>query len=182
MIDYEYPEHFDIKYKIVEIDEQNQLMVVRYWTDWLTEEELAIDSNRKPDGTIVRCKTDYTINIWDHMKTQEDIENVILNTIPVDWFKLQYAVKTPEIDHTVNGRLSHLKNLVNKTFVKNIKIKNDSVINKEQGSDSVINKEQVSGLETLTNFYEKLITAPNLDENEIDNLLKKFVKYNVFLQ
>ena len=50
MIDYEYPDYLNIKYKIVEIDEAGQLMVVRYWTDWLTEEELASDSNRNQIG------------------------------------------------------------------------------------------------------------------------------------
>ena len=168
MIDYEYPEHFDIKYKIIEIDEQNQLMVVRYWTDWLTEEELAVDSNKRTDGTPVRCRTDYSINIWDHMKTEEDIENVLTNNIPVDWFKLQYVIRAPDIDHTINGRLSHIKDLLNKIFEKKIQIKVEQI--------SEINTTVTTVSENLNNFYEALENAPSLTENELDNLLKKFVK------
>ena len=165
MIDYEYPDYLNIKYKIVEIDEAGQLMVVRYWTDWLTEEELASDSNRNPDGTPVRCRTDYSINVWDSLRNEKDIHDFIINTMPIDWFKLQYVVKNPNIDHTVNGRLSHIKDLLNKTFEKKIQIK------VEQPSETTTN---VS--ENLNNFYEALENAPSLTENELDNLLKKFVK------
>lgn len=181
MIDYEYPEHFDIKYKIIEIDEQNQLMVVRYWTDWLTEEELAVDSNKRTDGTPVRCRTDYSINIWDHMKTEEDIENVLTNNIPVDWFKLQYVIRAPDIDHTINGRLSHIKKIQNLSFNKKIPLKDITKIttNNDESDKTETNKTEETNKNSevvLKKITEKIQKVKTLNENELDELLELLVE------
>ena len=88
----EYPELFKIKYRIIDVNESEQTITVRYWTDFLSEEDLAYDANRNPDGTPVRCRTDYNFSLWDMYKTEEDIEKMIINSIPIDWFKLQYKV------------------------------------------------------------------------------------------
>ena len=44
-----------IKYKIVEVNEAEHSLVVRYYTDKITEESLAVDIL---DGVIRRCRTD----------------------------------------------------------------------------------------------------------------------------
>jgi hypothetical protein len=173
MIDYEYPDELKVYYKIVEVDEKEQLMVVRYWTDFLTEEELAVDSNRRPDGTPVRCRTDYSITIWDNIRTKEDVETLIINTIPVDWFKLHYTVKTPNIDHTINGRLSHLKELVGGSFEKIIPLK--PVSNKEN-EETVLDVSTKNSETVLKELTQKIQKVPTLNDEELDELLELLVE------
>ena len=106
----------NIKYKIISVDESEQSILVRYWTDFLSEEELAIDDQKNEDGTPVRCRTDFNFNIWENVNTEEDLHNMISTHAPIDWFKLQYKVKNPNIDSS----LPLVKNLLNKTHEKEI--------------------------------------------------------------
>ena len=87
-----YPETIKFYYKIIEANEEEQSITVRYWTDFLSEEELAADNNRNPDGTPVRCRTDYNFNIWDNTKTTEEIEKMIVSSFPREWFLLKYEI------------------------------------------------------------------------------------------
>ena len=106
----------NIKYKIISVDESEQSILVRYWTDFLSEEELAIDDQKNEDGTPVRCRTDFNFNIWENVNTEEDLHNMISTHAPIDWFKLQYKVKNPNFDSS----LPIVKNLLNKTHEKEI--------------------------------------------------------------
>ena len=162
-----YPETIKFYYKIIEANEDDQSITVRYWTDFLSEEELAADNNRNPDGTPVRCRTDYNFNIWDNTKTTEEIEKMIVSSFPREWFLLKYAVKTPNIDHTTTGRMKGVSSLLNKTHERESqKIKQVDIPTLDT---------PVSIL-TQDNINEFIENAPRFSVNEIDAILEKFLK------
>ena len=155
-----YPETIKFYYKIIEANEDDQSITVRYWTDFLSEEELAADNNRNPDGTPVRCRTDYNFNIWDNTKTTEEIEKMIVSSFPREWFLLKYAVKTPNIDHTTTGRMRGVASLLNKTHER-------------ESQKLEINNEPILSQDNINEFIEN---APRFSENELDAILEKFLK------
>jgi len=155
-----YPETIKFYYKIIEANEEEQSITVRYWTDFLSEEELAADNNRNPDGTPVRCRTDYNYNIWDNTKTTEEIEKMIVSSFPREWFLLKYAVKTPNIDHTTTGRMKGVASLLNKTHER-------------ESQKPEINNEPILSQDNINEFIEN---APRFSENELDAILEKFLK------
>ena len=155
-----YPETIKFYYKIIEANEEDQSITVRYWTDFLSEEELAADNNRNPDGTPVRCRTDYNFNIWDNTKTTEEIEKMIVSSFPREWFLLKYAVKTPNIDHTTTGRMKGVSSLLNKTHER-------------ESQKPEINNEPILAQDNINEFIEN---APRFSENELDAILEKFLK------
>lgn len=102
-----------VKFRILNKEVDQHSIVVRYYTDYLTEDELAtsftVDSNgskvieRGADGKPLRCQTDYNINIWNVQSTQSGANsNVIIDYIsrsaPFDWFELRREVLDPTID------------------------------------------------------------------------------------
>lgn len=103
-------EEMKVKYRIIEIDSSQHSIVVRYYTDILSQDDLAtsFDTNntimRRPDGTPQRCQTDYNINIWktDPSPTIEDIHEIAKGAAPYDWFKLKHDVLNPNVDTTLN--------------------------------------------------------------------------------
>lgn len=107
-----------IKYRIIETYPEEHSIVVRYFTDIFTEEELAIDKNsgiiqRREDGTPARCRTDVNINIFQiPPPVGEELHKFILQFAPVSFFELQEKIKNPEIDTS----LSSLADLIGKTF------------------------------------------------------------------
>jgi len=133
----------NIHYKIVELWPNDHLIVARYWTDKLTEEMLASDSNRKENGTPVRCRSDISINLSVPPQEGEELDKLILKNIPYDWLKILESV----IDPNVNTDTSHIVSLfeVSKT----------------------VDDETLKKLNTpLT------VVVPELQESEIEELLK----------
>lgn len=110
----------DFKFKILDIDLSQHSIVVRYYTDKITEDNLATSFNsdgsimRKDDGSPVRCQTDYNLNIWktNPPPTEEEIIKYINDCFPYEWFKLKYDV----LDENVDTSLSSIKNIMNKEF------------------------------------------------------------------
>lgn len=105
-----------IKYKILEVNESERSIVVRFYTDILTEEKLASFRNAdgsaitEQDGSIKQCRTDYHINIWQvPTPTGEELHNLILSHAPVAWFELQEKILNPSIDTS----MSSLEALIN---------------------------------------------------------------------
>ena len=93
-----------VKFRILNKEVDQHSIVVRYYTDYLTEDDLAtsftIDSNgskvieRGVDGKPLRCQTDYNINIWNVQATQSGANsNAVIDYIsrsaPFDWFELR---------------------------------------------------------------------------------------------
>jgi hypothetical protein len=98
----------NIHYKIVELWPDDHLIVARYWTDKLTEEMLASDSNRKENGTPVRCRTDISINLSVPPQEGEELDKLIIKNAPYGWLEILESV----IDPNVNTDTSHIVSLV----------------------------------------------------------------------
>lgn len=104
-----------IKYKIIELVPDQHSIVVRFWTDKITEDSLC--TVRYPDGTPVltaegapgRCSTDMTIAINKvPPPTGAELERYILRHAPREAFERQERVMNPEVDTS----LSSLSSLV----------------------------------------------------------------------
>jgi hypothetical protein len=98
----------NIHYKIVEVWPNDHLIVARFWTDLLSEEFLASDSNRNEDGTPVRCRTDVSLTLPIPAPTGEALEKLILMNAPTAWLQTLENVQNPN----VNTDMSAIENLV----------------------------------------------------------------------
>jgi len=102
-----------VKFRILDKDVNQHSIVVRYYTDILSEDSLAtsfvVDSDgntiidRGPDGTPKRCQTDYSINIWDVSATQPGANTDIIfqqinDSAPYDWFDLKEQIVDANVD------------------------------------------------------------------------------------
>ena len=106
----------NVRYRILKVDPQEHSIIVRYFTDIITEEMLCneFDSNNNPiltkEGYPKICRTDYHINIFQTPSpSQEEILNIINQNAPVAWLKLQEDIKNPKVDTS----LSFIKSLIN---------------------------------------------------------------------
>ena len=103
-----------IHYKIVEVWPQDHLIVARYWTDLLSEIDLASDPNRKDDGSPHRCRTDVSISLPIPAPQDEELQTLILRNAPIGFLKTLEAVKDPEVDTS----MEKIKNLLGVTMTK----------------------------------------------------------------
>jgi len=95
-------------------------IVVRYYTDFLTEDNLATSFNldgsieRNKDGSPIRCQTDYNLNIWktNPPPTKNEIIKYINDCFPHEWFKLKHDV----LDEKVDTSLECIKDMLSKEF------------------------------------------------------------------
>jgi len=121
----------NIHYKIIETWPDDHLVVARYWTDVLTEEYLAADQNRYPDGTPVRCRSDISISLSVPPETGEELNKRIMSNAPLDWLKKLEAVKDPNtdtnIDH-VTALIGQVKTVTEKDIRPEATIIDDSEI------------------------------------------------------
>jgi hypothetical protein len=104
----------NLHYKIVEVWPNDHLIVVRYWTDVVTEEHLAHPGERRPDGSPWRCRSDVSITLPLPTPTDEKLEQIILRQAPLAWLKMLEAVVDPNVDTEMKG----VQNLLGKTFTK----------------------------------------------------------------
>ena len=102
----------NIHYKIIELWPDDHLVVARFWTDNTSEMDLASDSNRKADGTPVRCRTDVSINLPVPMPTDPaELDKIIKIAGPISWLKTLEDVRNPNVDTS----LDHVVNMLNVT-------------------------------------------------------------------
>lgn len=94
-----------INYRILRVDENEHSILVRYYTDIVTEAYLATPKNADgtfettPEGYPVSCRTDYYFNIWETPSpTQERIVEIIQNGAPKDWLYLHEQILNSNID------------------------------------------------------------------------------------
>lgn len=92
----------NIHYKIVEVWPNDHLIVARYWTDVLSEESLASDTNRKQDGTPVRCRSDVSLTLPIPAPTGVLLDKLILSNAPIAWLKTLEDVVNPDVDTTMS--------------------------------------------------------------------------------
>ncbi len=84
-----------IKYKIVETDTSQHSIVVRYYTDIITEAMLSTDTL---DGIIRRCRTDYSFDLPVPAPTGTALHDFIIARAPTDWLHTQEDILNPNID------------------------------------------------------------------------------------
>ncbi len=134
----------EIKYRIIDFDSNQHSIVVRYYSDSLTQDMLATSFNsdgsiiRRDDGTPVRCQTDYNISIWktDKPSTEEDIKKIANDCAPYDWFKLKHDVLDPNVDTS----LSVVSSLLNQEFVAQKPVSVVETIMNDENIESEIQK------------------------------------------
>lgn len=99
----------NIKYKIIKIDPKEHCIVVRFYTDILTEEKLSailtveglpvLDEN----GKVKQCRTDVNLALWQvPAPTGKELEDYILKNAPIAWFKLQEQILDPNVDTSMS--------------------------------------------------------------------------------
>ena len=144
----------NIHYKIVEVWPDDHLMVARYWTDILTEEMLAGDVNRNPDGTPVRCRTDVAINIPIPVPSVEELDIFIKKNAPLGWLKMMEDVKNPDVDTDV----SHVSSLLRVT------------------KTTTMNEIEEINKPLIPDFVEPASSSVELTETDIQNLINSLKK------
>jgi|TARA_X000001036_G_scaffold251514_1_gene234164 hypothetical protein len=93
-----------IKYRIISVDEAEHSMVVRYFTDTTTEEDLALPHPDTgailgDDGLVISCRTDVNITLFDVPLLEGDaLEQFISRFAPKAWFEVIEKVKDPDVD------------------------------------------------------------------------------------
>lgn len=84
-----------IKYKIIETNVADHSIVVRFYTDIITEAMLATDVL---DNVIRRCRTDYSFDLPIPAPTGTALHDFIVARAPTAWLHTQEDVLNPSID------------------------------------------------------------------------------------
>jgi len=98
-----------INYRILNVNEQEHSIVVRYYTDIVTEAYLATPKysdgtfDTTPEGYPVGCRTDYNFNVWETPSpSQERLIEIIQNNAPRDWLHLHEQILSQNVDTTLS--------------------------------------------------------------------------------
>lgn len=101
-----------LKYRILSVDEPSRSYVIRYFTDIITEDDLATDFDidneiiRDANGYPRRCSTDVSYSlIFDSDFTPENVNFKIVTSAPYDWLVLLEKIKSNTVPGMDNVRL-----------------------------------------------------------------------------
>ena len=89
-----------VYYKITEIHPEEHSIVVRFWSMWQSEKDLATMWDE--DGNITRTRTDYAIMLPIPAPTGIDLQRFIMSHCPIDFFKVKRAVADPRTDTSLS--------------------------------------------------------------------------------
>lgn len=89
-----------IKYKIIETNTAEHSVVVRFYTDIITETMLAVDVL---DGVIRRCRTDYSFDLPVPAPIGTALHDFIVARAPIAWLHTQEDVLNPVIDTSLSA-------------------------------------------------------------------------------
>jgi len=89
-----------IKYKIIETNVAAHSIVVRFYTDIITEAMLATDVL---DNVIRRCRTDYSFDLPIPTPAGTALHDFIVARAPIAWLETQEAVLNPDIDTSLSA-------------------------------------------------------------------------------
>jgi len=102
-----------VKYKIIKVDPTEHSIVVRFYTDAVTEECLAVcdpgtgEINRNSDNTIQACRTDYLITLFETpVLSGEALQLKIMQNAPVEWFTIKEKITNPDVDTSMSALVS----------------------------------------------------------------------------
>lgn len=104
-----------IRYKIIEVYPSEHSIVVRFYTDLVTEKMLAVQVN-ETTGQILRGRTDYNINLPIPAPSGDALDALIVSKAPAEFLALQESVLNPAIDTS----LSDISNLLGKEKVATV--------------------------------------------------------------
>jgi len=176
----------NIQYRIIKIDPESHGVVIRYFTDKLTEMDLASSFNEdgsvklNADGYPVATRTDVLMTLYDTpTPSTEDVEKRIMINAPVDWLKIHEEIKDPNID----TKMRNLRDLVGDTkafTVEDIKDLKNAMIAEQAASAEAIQKteetELLKAYDTVTNLVDSLKVLSEKDPSfiqEFSELLKR---------
>ena len=96
-----------IHYKIVEVWPSDHLIVVRYWTDVVSEQFLANSEEYFDDGSPRRCRSDVSITLPTPTPAGKDLEDIIMRNAPSYWLKTLEDVMDPFVDTSMHDMGLH---------------------------------------------------------------------------
>lgn len=88
-----------LKMKVISVDEAEQSLIIRFYTDKITEAMLANAWDEK--GNVIRCRTDMNVtimNVRDRPKGESIEEFVIRRYAPMAWLAMKEDVADPAVD------------------------------------------------------------------------------------
>jgi hypothetical protein len=115
----------NVSFRILNTNSKESSLLVRYWTDTITENVLAtsIDVNGDimltPNGWPISTRTDYNLNIYNSDYSYESILENIKNACPISFFMLNEKPVNEK-----NEVFSNISNIVGVT--QNIQIETDN--------------------------------------------------------
>jgi hypothetical protein len=89
-----------IKYKIIETNTAEHSIVVRFYTDIITEAMLAVDVL---DGVIRRGRTDYSLDLPVPAPTGTALHDFIVARAPTAWLHAQEDILNPSVDTSLSA-------------------------------------------------------------------------------
>jgi hypothetical protein len=100
------------KYKIIQVTPEQHSIVVRYYTDSLTEELLCVHRDedgepiRNEDGMIERCRYDLNITLFKtagSLPTGEALKERIVGCAPHVHMELEEKINDPSVDTSLSA-------------------------------------------------------------------------------
>ena len=143
-------EKLNLKYKVIEKNEDFHTITVRYWTDIIDEEDLRWSPNNLADGSPDRCKTDISIMLTPEIKFEEDLHNKIISCAPIQTLKRAEEFK----NSTDLNPVLLATNLIHKTHEKEIEEPDPE----KYGSNSMINSPKELTDEEIEKLLEEITT------------------------
>jgi hypothetical protein len=161
----------NIHYRIIKVDPASHGIVVRYFTDKVTEMDLANSLN--PDGSAilnadgypVSTRTDVMVNIYDTpAPSNEEIEKRVMMSAPVEWLKLQENIKDPGVD----TKMTEVRNLTGES--KSITLEELTEMRKNAAKEEQEERSAENAYATVINLLDSLKVIANEDPHILKGL------------
>ena len=82
----------NLRYRVTGMNQDEFSIVVRYYTDVLTEHDLRTDPQDAADPPV-RCRTDTSITLYDPAISEDELHLLIMSYANTKWLLLQEHVK-----------------------------------------------------------------------------------------
>jgi hypothetical protein len=161
----------NIHYRIIKVDPASHGIVVRYFTDKVTEMDLANSLN--PDGSVilnadgypVSTRTDVMVNIYNTpAPSNEEIEKRVMMSAPVEWLKLQENIKDPGVD----TKMTEVRNLTGES--KSITLEELTEMRKNAAKEEQEERSAENAYATVINLLDSLKVIANEDPHILKGL------------
>ena len=173
----------NIHYRVVKVDPAAHGIVVRYFTDVVTEMDLASSFNDdgsvklNSDGYPVSTRTDVLMGIYDTPSpSNEELEKRIMLNAPTDWLKLQEDIKNPSVD----TKLSDARNLTgqSKSFTSEELTELKTARNVTEASETRLDRAHQTVITLMDSLKVLSVEDPEMivSLSEVINDLRKIVE------